>query len=258
MWAFLSPHFDDVIFSCGGLIHELVQQKQAVSIITIFAGQPPGGSLSEFAESLHARWKTAENAVDKRMNEDLSASNYLGTSSIHFEYPDCIYRRNPKTGNWLINENRDLFSSQPENEWMLINNIASKLRALLPETMRIICPISLGNHIDHLIVRLAAETLPNPLCYYPDFPYSANPSASFEDKFSPDWNPLEIKISPAGLAAWKNAVAFYQSQLSSFWSSLPEMEQSLENYHAHGGGEFIWCTHAPQLSSTDETCFFSS
>jgi LmbE family N-acetylglucosaminyl deacetylase len=258
MWVFLSPHFDDVIFSCGGLIYELVLQKQAVSIITIFAGQPPGGPLSAFAESLHARWETDENVVDKRLNEDLSASKYLGTPSIHFEYPDCIYRRNPKTGTWLINENRDLFNSQPETEWLLISRIASQLRAILPETMRIICPISLGNHIDHQIVRLAAETLPNSLCYYPDFPYSANRSASFEDKLNPDWKPLEIKISPAGLVAWKTAVAFYQSQLSSFWSSVGDMEKSIDNYHTQGGGAFIWCTHHPRLSGSNETGFFSS
>ena len=54
-WIYLSPHFDDAVLSCGGLIRAQSQEGLAVEIWTIFAGDPPPGPLSEFALKIHAR-----------------------------------------------------------------------------------------------------------------------------------------------------------------------------------------------------------
>ncbi|NTV35511.1 MAG: PIG-L family deacetylase, partial [Anaerolineaceae bacterium] len=69
-WIFLSPHFDDAVFSCGGLIYEQVQQGDQVEIWTICAGDLPEGQLSPFAEELHARWTTGRETISSRAAED--------------------------------------------------------------------------------------------------------------------------------------------------------------------------------------------
>jgi LmbE family N-acetylglucosaminyl deacetylase len=48
-WIYLSPHFDDAVLSCGGLIFEQARQGIPIEIWTIFAGNPPPGPLSMFA-----------------------------------------------------------------------------------------------------------------------------------------------------------------------------------------------------------------
>jgi LmbE family N-acetylglucosaminyl deacetylase len=57
-WIYLSPHLDDVVLSCGGLVWEQARQGERVEIWTICAGDPPPIPLSSFAASLHERWQT--------------------------------------------------------------------------------------------------------------------------------------------------------------------------------------------------------
>ncbi|HEU0000143.1 MAG TPA: hypothetical protein VFQ36_04555, partial [Ktedonobacteraceae bacterium] len=38
---FVSPHFDDVAYSCGGALGTLADQGQRPLVITVFAGLPP-------------------------------------------------------------------------------------------------------------------------------------------------------------------------------------------------------------------------
>ena len=69
-WIYLSPHLDDVIFSCGGLIWEQSNSDQDVEIWTIFAADAPIDSLSQFAETLHDNWGLDANVVKIRREED--------------------------------------------------------------------------------------------------------------------------------------------------------------------------------------------
>ena len=51
--VYLSPHLDDAVLSCGGLIHRQVVAGQRPLVVTIFAGTPPVDvELSDFARFL--------------------------------------------------------------------------------------------------------------------------------------------------------------------------------------------------------------
>ena len=93
----LSPHFDDVVFSCGALVAQWARSGQRVAIVTICAGLPPAGPLSAYASRLHQRWNPAGLAmpaqlVAQRRAEDLRAADLLGAMAVHLTLPDCIYR----------------------------------------------------------------------------------------------------------------------------------------------------------------------
>ena len=92
-WIYLSPHFDDVALSCGGLVWEQSQARENVQVWTICAGEVPPGPLSPFAAELHARWEAGQNAPAERRVEDLAACRAMGAVHRHFDLPDCIYRR---------------------------------------------------------------------------------------------------------------------------------------------------------------------
>src|SRR6185295_1884137 len=102
---YLSPHLDDAVFSCGGMIHRHIRAGGRVVVVTVCTGDPPPGLLSDFAESLHERWQAQAKApaapaevVRQRRNEDLDALAALGAQAVHLDVPDCIYRLSPASG----------------------------------------------------------------------------------------------------------------------------------------------------------------
>ncbi|MES0360796.1 MAG: PIG-L family deacetylase, partial [Anaerolineales bacterium] len=94
-WIYLSPHFDDIALSCGGLVWEQVKAGDKVSIWTICAGKPPPQPLSSYAQSIHKRWETNQEAVSVRRAEDILSSQRMGANPRYFSIPDAIYRRSP-------------------------------------------------------------------------------------------------------------------------------------------------------------------
>ena len=104
-WIIISPHFDDAVLSCGGLIWESARRGRTVEIWTIFAGYPSPGPLSELAARIHAQWGTgdARQTVDLRRAEDRAAAALVGATARHFSNPDCIYRTDG-AGSFLYTE----------------------------------------------------------------------------------------------------------------------------------------------------------
>ena len=176
-WIYLSPHFDDAVLSCGGLIFEQARQGLQVEIWTILAGDPPPGPLSEFARQNHALWGLtgAEETVAMRKAEDVEAAGLVGADLVHFDIPDCIYRRSPE-GEYLYTET--VITSLHPADRRLPRRIAAALRSELRQDDLLVCPLALGGHVDHILVRQAAESLHRPLFYYADVPYVLNNSSS--------------------------------------------------------------------------------
>ena len=239
-WAFLSPHFDDAVLSCGGYIYERIQAGDQVEIWTICAGYPPPGPFSPLAEALHLRWETGGDAVAARRQEDRAACRVLGARAHPLDIPDCIYRHDPLTGQPLIKENEDLFQPLLEVEIPLVHQLANLLAAGLTEDTLLVCPLTLGNHIDHHLTRTAAEILSRPIWYYADYPYLIQGNNDLAAYIQSEWIAVEQLVSPAGLAAWQAAVAAHSSQISTFWGSLSEMRDAISDYWQNGGGSRLW------------------
>jgi LmbE family N-acetylglucosaminyl deacetylase len=242
-WIYLSPHLDDAVLSCGGLIWEQVKSGQPVEIWSICAGFPPGSaSISPLAQALHNRWQTpteGQGPVSVRRAEDVQACQRLGAAYLHFDIPDCIYRRLPG-GEPLVKENQSIFSSIHPEEAYLVDQVYGLLKSYLPGRVRLVCPMTIGGHMDHRIVRAAAERLGRRLLYYADYPYAAlhlqelvTAAVWFTRKYS-------LPVSPTGLQAWQDSAAAYQSQISTFWTGRKELDAAVEAYCQEGVGRFLW------------------
>src|SRR5512136_361643 len=83
-WIFLSPHFDDVALSCGGLVWELASKGNQVMIWTICAGEPFSDRLSPVSIQLHKRWGLAGGVVPQRKKEDKIACQRIGAIPRYF------------------------------------------------------------------------------------------------------------------------------------------------------------------------------
>jgi LmbE family N-acetylglucosaminyl deacetylase len=239
-WAYLSPHFDDVVLSCGGLIWEQLQNGESVEIWTICAGVPRAGEpYSDFAHHLHARWQTGPEAVPARRQEDEAAVRTLGARMRYWDLPDCIYRRLPD-GTFLVNGEEDLWQPAHPQEAGVIERLKIWLALGLEHDTRLVCPMTLGSHVDHHLVRAAAESLGRPLWYYADFPYVRQFPESLPAMLRPEWQKDCYPITRQALEAWQCAIAHYSSQISTFWHGVKAMRADLDDFWQSGGGSCLW------------------
>jgi LmbE family N-acetylglucosaminyl deacetylase len=236
-WIYLSPHLDDAVLSAGGLIYEKVHAGKRVEIWTIVCGFPPPGELTPFAQYLHARWgtTTAEATVRLRRDEDSRAAGMLGAKTLHFDVPDCIYRRGP--GGEALYE--DVFIEPHPLESNLPATIASTLSERLMPQDRVVCQFAIGNHVDHILVRRTAESLNRPLWYAADLPYHFKQPGELAKQIS-GMKAVRRPITEAGLKAWIEAILAYRSQLSTVFDDLDLIEPEIRKFIAEWGGFPLW------------------
>ena len=226
---YLSPHLDDAVFSCGGLIARQVRAGEAVTVLTICAGNPPPGELSAFAEELHARWGWERSPIEVRRAEDLAACEHLCAGVIHLEIPDAVYRQGPR-GAALYPDEKAIFGAVHECEPDLIVRLAKKLARLLPNEALIYSPLACGGHVDHRLTRLAAERSRRNLYYYYELPYAAQGDPIPEDLGLPAGEERTFSLGVDEIEAWLDASACYQSQISTFWDDEAALREQFSSH----------------------------
>ncbi len=235
---YLSPHLDDAILTAGGLIHDQIARRMRVEIWTLMAGVPASQELSDFASKMHAEWgtTTARQTVRLRRLEDRNAAHAVGARPVHLEFLDCIYRRDAG-GQPLYSE--ALYTPIHPCDSRLPAQIAGDLRRRLRDDDIVVCQLGIGGHVDHRLVRDAAQMLPRPLRYAADLPYLLN----HPEELAPSTASLQSSLEPvsdAGLAAWLGAIEAYRSQLSTLFDSLESMRERLRAYWSEGRGIRLW------------------
>jgi LmbE family N-acetylglucosaminyl deacetylase len=210
-WIYLSPHFDDAVLSCGGLIFEQSRQGIQTEIWTIFAGDAPAGLLSPLALRCHVDWgiQDVHELVATRRDEDQAAAAIVGAETAHLSLPDCIYRRDA-AGEPLYPD--EVFVPFHPFDLGLDADIAAVLAAELLPADILVSPLAIGAHVDHRLARLAAERLNRPLHYYADIPYVIRKP----ELLAPATQGMASDIYPVsedGLHAWMSGSAAYQTQM---------------------------------------------
>jgi LmbE family N-acetylglucosaminyl deacetylase len=232
---YLSPHLDDAVFSCGGLMAMQDARGEPISVLTLFAGDPPDYRISEFAAQLHARWGKAGPPVAMRRAEDRLACGRLGASVVHLEFPDAIYRVNASEKP-LYPDSESLFSGLGPEEEKLREDMAQALQEINFENAIVYCPMGLGGHVDHQLTRAAAEELDIRLIYYADMPYASRSEdlQAIFDQQDVHWK--QVRLTEEAIDAWVSAILEYQSQLSTFWNDEDQLYKELRNFHDEYGG----------------------
>jgi LmbE family N-acetylglucosaminyl deacetylase len=255
--VYLSPHLDDVVLSCGGLIRQQVKAGQRPLVITLFAGQPPGDvELSAFAQSLHARWGHPEGLIAARWAEDQAALAVLGADYLRLNYADCIYRGRRQAGRtgssqdpgWYYASEQALFGPVHPAEHGLPDELAATLNELVPigDGLTLYAPLTVGNHVDHQLTYVAALILRTRgwrVCFYEDYPYASNQdalSAVLTARGIEQGQSSLIPLSEDDLAAKVQAIACYQSQLQVLFGGVEAMAALARDHISAVGGERLW------------------
>jgi len=178
MIAFVSPHFDDAIGSCGCLINSLTSKGEDVQVLTVFAGEHDG-KVSEFAKLLLNLWNLS-NGVTERNVENIEACNILGANYFNLHFVEALYR---KEKDWLYPSDGDLFGPINICDYNLSSEIADEIIRLYNRNTIFYFPSARGKHVDHLIVKAAGEILVSKgytVRFYTDFSYSGEISNSLK------------------------------------------------------------------------------
>lgn len=236
-WIYLSPHLDDAALSAGGWIFDKTRAGEPVEMWTIMCGYPPTKKLSPFAQYLHQQWgmSSAREVVGGRRQEDQKAAGILGAKTRYFDFLDCIYRQD-KAGDWLYHS---IFVDPSPGEADLPSRIADAISARLKPDDELVCQFGVGKHVDHVIVRRAAEMLKRPLHYVADIPYLFNTPEHLKTNTAGMKKKVEW-VSGSGLQSWKEAVLAYESQIYMLFKNPKVMRGQINRYVFENGGLQIW------------------
>jgi LmbE family N-acetylglucosaminyl deacetylase len=250
---YLSPHLDDAVLSCGGMIAAQATRGERVAVITVCAGSPPQPVPdTPLMRELHDRWQTA--APDARFAdipalrraEDLRAIHLLapGIRAIHLDHLDCIYRVHPVSGAPLYPSEAQLKAHlQPDDQ--LLDDLRDV--ELLPAGATLYVPLAIGQHVDHQAVRRAAESwgiARAQMVYFEDYPYAEEEGVIETAIKDDDWESQTVALHEEATVAKIRAITAYQSQISSFWPDLAAMESAVREFAALRGGERLWVRSA--------------
>jgi LmbE family N-acetylglucosaminyl deacetylase len=243
--VFLSPHFDDIALSCGGIAARLARAGSRCIAITIFTAPPPEGApLSAFAQGMHDEWQrtggSAKRVNETRRDEERAAMHLLNLEPVWLDLPDAPYRRG-SDGRYLYTSNPELMGTvAPEERRSLVPRIAGEIGRVVTERggegrgrVRLFAPLGVGRHVDHQLAFRAARRL-GPrygVLYYEDYPYAARQGA-LEARITEIGKPIQPRLMPiTDLIGLKiAAIARYKSQLSGLFTGSDEMPGEVRAY----------------------------
>ncbi|MEO1166238.1 MAG: PIG-L family deacetylase [Chloroflexota bacterium] len=236
---FLSPHYDDATYSCGGVIYSLVQAGDTVTILTIMAGEPqPPFPNTPVLQDNHTRWEAGENPVQVRRQEDKIAAQLLGVETQYLDILDCIYRIDGQTP--LYPTEASLWHTTHAQD-----NTLGQLKATpLPKADVMYVPFGVGGHVDHLIVRdfgLHLAQVGYEVEFYIEYPYlrSEDTIQQAQDVFPLDIDITARAFSEDAMQHKIDAMIAYETQISSFWASQDSIASEVRGTFSAENGHFV-------------------
>ncbi|CAH1000436.1 hypothetical protein LEM8419_01589 [Neolewinella maritima] len=146
----LSPHLDDAVFSCGGLLATLASER--VLVVTCFTrsmADPQGFAL---ACQLDKGLSAEVDYMALRRAEDVQALELLGVHHHHLDLPEAPHRG--------YHSATELFGAIHADDTVgeeLQQQLALVVHEYRPLT--ILYPLGAGNHVDHQQVVRVAENI---------------------------------------------------------------------------------------------------
>lgn len=221
----LSPHLDDAAFSVGPLLAEFSDQAKIVvaTALTKSEPEPVGFAL---ACQLDKGLPAEVDYMAIRRTEDIEWSRRIGAETVHGAFTEAPHRGYQSA--------KELFGSVLATDkleddlkvWFL--ELAEKFKPNI-----ILCPVGIGNHVDHFLVRKAAQASLDskfPLFFFKDQPYASKLNGFHVKDYFGDlsvWQELQIPLSEKSLAKAQFAAQAYETQISFQFGNVERMRNIL-------------------------------
>lgn len=204
---FVSPHIDDVVFSCGGTLAQACQRGR-VLVVSVFS---------------HSGKTTTV-----RKKEEEATARLLGYEPMFLDFPDNIRR------DWLGGLSFRMFRKEiPKKEkgWCL--RLAEKFENITSERSapRFYFPLGVGGHVDHLICHQLGASSSNAF-FFEDLPYAFR-FGQLEKRLGSRFPPLTSTSSEIDevFGLKMKAIWHYVSQAPRFFRNRQEGERLYRSFH---------------------------
>ncbi|VVB86395.1 GlcNAc-PI de-N-acetylase [uncultured archaeon] len=234
---YLSPHYDDAILSCGGLIYAQCRAGERVGILTLCTSLPDHVPESALARQYLAAWSKSGDGMANRRVENATVLSNWGVQNWECSTPDAIFRTGGGTS--YYQSRADLFC-EPHiddaafllpvwEEWL--QQLADKEKNIL-----LYAPLGVGGHVDHELARRLGQRMGQTgwkVCFYEDYPYVELESdgvkvaqAKFE---SYKWTSRTVSID---VQAKIDALRAYHTQIGPVFGCDNDLVRRVKNFTA--------------------------
>lgn len=247
----LSPHLDDAVLSCGGLLHFLGQREMPRLVITVYCGNPPAirgkdGTLRAFQRKGYVNPRL-------RRREDVAAMKEADADFVHLGFSDGIYRRSPLTNQFIYRHAHERWVAPRVDDLAHVEELFLVLQRLCLNLGRIllVSPMGIGAHVDHTIVAQVALRLAERgplLMFYEDFPYVVDQELGSGSLDDPDralarlrQEPALRLVQPVDVEAKAQLIAHYGTQIQPLFDDEAGVREALQGRRYRGSPcEFYW------------------
>lgn len=239
--VFVSPHLDDVAFSCGGTAAQLARRGVRVTLATVFTrsvARPSGFALAcQTDKGLAAD----VDYMALRRAEDVAAARCMGVADVvHLDLPEAPHRE--------YGDARELFAGVRGGDEVW-REASAALRLLVGSRTpdAVFVPQGLGGHVDHLqVIRACAESGVGTHAYR-DTPYALRVA------FAPAGaDEVVVALDASELAAKLDACCAYATQLGFQFGGADACRAKLEAFaraEARASGRAGWAERFDVLAS---------
>ena|SRR5438270_5141227 len=247
---FLSPHFDDIALSCGGMAARLSRSGARCFGVTVCAAPAaPGEGLSDYAKRQHEKWGDEEGSEPRTINEvrreeERQALGLLGLEPVWLDVPDAPYRHSAEGEYFYASDETLMGAVALEERRVLVPKVANGIRHIAGEyaargRVRVFAPLGIGHHVDHQLVFSAARRL-GPrygVLFYEDYPYASRPG-KLQARLEELTLPVQPRLTPISdlIGVKIAAIARYKSQLPMLFGSSEAMPAAVRAYFEAVGG----------------------
>jgi LmbE family N-acetylglucosaminyl deacetylase/O-antigen/teichoic acid export membrane protein len=263
LYLFLSPHLDDAVLSCGGLLSRLARAGKKVLVVSVFtADLSKGLPLSWLARRNLRSWglEAAGKPFSLRCQEDIAAAQFLGVKTAHLGFLDALYRRSQGGALYYPRSTVGL-PLHPEDQVVTGQAVSARLKELRaevtdPASLQVFVPLGLGGHVDHQLVRACAESVFDReiLMYYEDMPYAARRAAQVGYGAGVRWNNpapwlqqasepravARVALTPDEIEARIEASACYRSQIPGLYPGQIRRNLEILSARAPWATQELW------------------
>lgn len=246
----LSPHLDDAVLSCGGLLLALRELGVPRLVVTVCCGNPPprpspdgSGKSSQRRGHVSPRLRRAE---------DAAAMRRVGADYVHLGFADGVYRRSPLTGDLVYRHPHERWVEPRVDDAAFLEELFLFVRRLCLGLGRVllVVPLGVGQHVDHVITGRVALRLADsvPFLWYEDFPYVVGRGTSPWQGDEPVQALARLRREPAARLALpfdpdeKNElIGCYASQVAPLFGDEAGMREAVARRSLSGRPcEFYW------------------
>ena len=229
---FLSPHLDDVAFSCGGTLLHLRRAGWAVALCTIFTATVPNPQGFALRCQTDKGLAPGVDYMALRRAEDQDFATLMGVKDArHWRFPEAPHRGYESAP--------DLFNGTRTGDdvWRAV---AGSLRDLAAEVSPdvVFAPQGLGGHVDHLqVIQAVLEAGLGPRTYwYRDTPYvMRDPEAEPSPLLPSGLEARAVLLSEDEVDRKIAGALAYASQIGFQFQGPDEAERKLRWFHALEG-----------------------